>query len=102
MAIVMKKFLNKSKKQLKKSFNKLMNKIKSFKYKEDSVSGFCIKFCFIILFYGLLFNIMLSGLFNMRFGINTIVALGVFYYLIKFELPPIIKQCLPIREAKEQ
>ncbi len=100
MAIVLKKFLNKSKKQLKKSFNKLMNKIKSFEYEEDSVFGFCIKFCFIVLFYGLLINFMLYGLFDIKVGINTIVALGIFYYLIKFELPPLIKQCLPTREAK--
>jgi hypothetical protein len=64
--------------------------------KEDTIFKFIIEFVFNIIFYGLILNIMLSSLFGLVFSFNTIIALGIFYYFIKIELPPIIISCLPL------
>jgi uncharacterized membrane protein len=70
----------------------MINYIKK-KLNEDSFVKIIFQFLFNIFFYGIILNIMFTTFLNFSFGFNSIISLGILYYFIKVELPPIITEC---------
>jgi hypothetical protein len=68
---------------------------KDFVGKHKEKIAFLGEFLFVVLFYGILLNLVYSFLSGGIFSVKIIIALGILAYLVKAELPQIISACFP-------
>jgi hypothetical protein len=74
---------------------KLAEKIRQW-FNNHSIQIIYIRdFAFVVIIYGLLISYVLSTLFDYKFNLKIILALGIAFYFIKEELPKIISKSLP-------
>ncbi len=94
------------KNKLKPKFLKLKKKLLRFKKKHKNKINYLLNFSAIVLIYGILTNFALGNILPQTFRdvsflkeICRSIGWGFVWYVLKVELPDIIKSCKPIKEA---
>ena len=74
------------------------SKIKIFLKDNDHIITFIKQFVLTIIIYGILLNFTLSSMGFVKFNWQNIISYGFVSYILKFELPIIIKSSFPINK----
>jgi hypothetical protein len=86
---------------------KIIQKIKDFYTKKKLILDYLFKFCFILVFYGIATNFVYWHMapvkaLPLQFGafkeLARSLAFGFLWYIIKVELPAILKSCMRSKE----
>jgi hypothetical protein len=77
--------------------DKLKTTFKEIKDKYLEQLGFLKEFAFVVIIYGIMVCFILSQLTEVQFNIQSILTWGLVSYIVKAELPQIIKNSLPKR-----